>query len=105
MVYVEKVKALLRLFKGYEVDETFEVNDDEAKNKLLELGLMNGILFEDLTYAISPTILISCFDMYGVKAEEWNNTFHKSFQTVLDSPIQVLVAQQLIHLIKSKKYY
>lgn len=97
MVYVEKVKALLRLFKGYEVDETFEVNDDEAKNKLLELGLMNGILFEDLTYAISPTILISCFDMYGVKAEEWNNTFHKSFQTVLDSPIQVLVAQQLIH--------
>ena len=57
MVYVEKVKALLRLFKGYEVDETFEVNDDEAKNKLLELGLMNGILFEDLTYAISPTIV------------------------------------------------
>lgn len=97
MVYVEKVEALLRLFKGYEVDETFEVNDDEAKNKLLELGLMNGILFEDLTYAIPPSILISCFDMYGVKAEEWNNTFHKSFQTVLDSPIQVLVAQQLIH--------
>ena len=97
MVYVEKVEALLRLFKGYEVDETFEVNDDDAKNKLLELGLMNGILFEDLTYAIPPSILISCFDMYGVKAEEWNNTFHKSFQTVLDSPIQVLVAQQLIH--------
>lgn len=97
MVYVEKVEALLRLFKGYEVDETFEVNDDEAKNKLLELGLMNGILFGDLTYAIPSSILISCFDMYGVKAEEWNNTFHKSFQTVLDSPIQVLVAQQLIH--------
>ena len=37
--------------------------------------------------------------MYGKKPEEWNATFHKSFSTVKNTPIEVLVAQQIMHYI------
>ena len=97
MVYEERIKALLRLFKCYEFNDTFVKNNDDDKNKLMEQGLKHGILFEDPSYNIPPEIVIGCIDMYGIKPEEWNNTFHKSFKTVIDTPINVLVAQQLIH--------
>ena len=33
----------------------------------------------------------------GKDGEKWNQTFHKSFKTVKDTPIETLVAQQIIH--------
>lgn len=85
----EQIKAELRLFKAY-TDDT----------KLTGVGIVNqealksGLLIVD---TCSEEVLTSAVELYGIKPEEWNQTFHKSFQTVLDTPIEVLVAQQLIH--------
>lgn len=35
--------------------------------------------------------------MFGKKPEEWNQTFHKSFKIVLESPIEVFIDKQIIH--------
>ena len=85
----EQIKAELRLFKAY-TDDT----------KLTGVGIVNqealksGLLIVD---TCSEEVLTLAVELYGIKPEEWNQTFHKSFQTVLDTPIEVLVAQQLIH--------
>lgn len=86
---LEQIKAELRLFKAYTDDTKLSgvgiVNQDALKS---------GLLIVDIC---SDEVLASAVELYGIKPEEWNQTFHKSFQTVIDTPIEVLVAQQLIH--------
>ena len=85
---LKQIKAELRLFKAYTDDTalvTGVVNEDALKSGLL------------ITGACSDDIVTQAVELYGIKPTEWNQTFHKSFQTVIDTPIEVLIAQQLMH--------
>ena len=86
MIDRELQKAVLRLFKCYvaETEKATEIN-----SKALEKGI---VIFNP----VSDEILQDCIELYGIK-DEWQNTFHKSFGTVVDTPIEKLVAQQIIH--------
>ena len=85
---LEQIKSELRLFKSYTDDKSLFVGSVNQK------ALESGLLIQD---PVSEDVLNSAIELYGIKPEEWNQTFHKSFQTVIDTPIEVLVAQQLIH--------
>ena len=84
----EQIEAELRLFKAYsQVFDDFPVYENTA-------SVDKGILY---TATVSEDIKLLAEKMYGIKPEEWNNTFHKSFQTVLDTPIEKLIMQQIVH--------
>lgn len=85
---LEQIKAELRLFKAYTDDKSLFIGDVNEK------ALKSGLFIRE---PVSDDVLNSAIEMYGIKPEEWNQTFHKSFQTVLDTPIETLVAQQLLH--------
>lgn len=80
-------KEILRLFKGYLGDKS-EVFSKE--------GLKYGLLIPNTASSI---VVKEAIDMYGKKGEEWNNTFHKSFQKVKETPLEILIEQQIVHYI------
>ncbi len=99
MSNVDKVRACLRLFKGYLDDDSLDINDycknvSEFKEDMLKHGLIFVCHSSD---DIPATVVEQAIDMYGIKAEEWNQTFHKSFATVRDMDIQTLIIQQIVH--------
>lgn len=80
-------KEILRLFKGY-LGNKSEVFSKE--------GLKYGLLIPNTA---SNIVVKEAIDMYGKKGEEWNNTFHKSFQKVKETPLEILIEQQIVHYI------
>ena len=86
----EQITAELRLFKS------FTITDEMLQGcNIREITSCNkGLIY---TRTITDDIREIAEDMYGLKPEQWNATFHKSFQTILDKPIEVLIEQQLLH--------
>lgn len=84
----EQIEAELRLFKAY--SQKYE--DYPVYENTVSVG--KGILYSS---SVSQEIVTITEEMYGIKPEQWNNTFHKSFSTVIDTPIEKLIAQQIIH--------
>lgn len=85
----EQIIAELRLFKSITL---WDEQDSFGNDKLSSVE--KGILY---TRDVSTEIKEIAENMYGLKPEQWNNTFHKSFGTVIDTPIEKLIAQQIIH--------
>lgn len=90
MMNLEQITAELRLFKAYTIDEKIRQSNNTLSS------LQSGILY---TNDVSNDVKKAAEDLYGLKPEDWNRTFHKSFQTILDTPIEVLIAQQIVHYI------
>lgn len=83
-----QIEAQLRLFKGYLLDDAnVSFVDPEA-------CYGKGLLF---TKQVPINIYLVANELYGKDSTKWNNTFHKSFATVRDLPLETLVAQQIIH--------
>lgn len=85
----EQIKAELRLFKAF----TLWDEKDSFSNKTIS-SVEKGLLY---TRDVTNDIKEIAEELYGVKPEQWNQTFHKSFGTVIDTPIEKLVAQQILH--------
>lgn len=81
----QEILAELRLFKSYTVNF--------APTK--EICLEKGVLFPD--GRPNEVVKEYAIELYGKDGEKWNQTFHKSFSTVRDLPIETLLAQQLTH--------
>lgn len=87
---LKQIRAELRLFKSYVVNNKTSATDiQELDISSLEKGIA-------VLNTVPLDVRIEMTELYGIK-DEWQNTFHKSFQTVIDTPIEVLVAQQLLH--------
>lgn len=89
MMNLQEIIAELRLFKAFTLNDEM----DSMKNGILS-SVSKGIIY---TRDVPDLIKDEAEQMYGIKPEEWNNTFHKSFQTVIDTPVEILIAQQVIH--------
>lgn len=94
-----QIEATLRLFKSYVPDFNETWTDEQQRNEFLASAVRKGVLFTDLERIIPGPVYDYALELYGKKPEEWNATFHKSIGTVLDTPIEVLVVQQIIHYI------
>ena len=92
----EQVKSILKLFKSYILEENRTIHSTEVQLNQREKLARNGITFTNLL-SVSEETIDEAIELFGKKPEEWNQTFHKSFKTVLETPIEELVAQQIIH--------
>lgn len=96
----KQIVSCLRLFKGYLPNCTDELDVCKTVLEFKEDMLKRGLLFvTKTTEDIPPKVVELAVNMYGVKEEEWNQTFHKSFATVRDTDIETLVVQQIVHYI------
>ena len=85
-------EAQLRLFKSYLNRNVITIGSKVITH---EDDLKQGIVYFGLE--VPDSVRQLSLKMFGKKPEEWNSTFHKSFNTVLETPIEVLIAQQVIH--------
>ena len=85
-------EAQLRLFKSYLNKDAITIGSELITR---EDDLKQGIVYFGLE--VPDSVRQLSLKMFGKKPEEWNSTFHKSFNTVLETPIEVLIAQQVIH--------
>lgn len=83
-----QIEASLRLFKSFVDDGLFRVYEQDYL-------ITRGIMFDKDINTVDVVGIAE--KMYGKKPEEWNATFHKSFKKVLETPLELLVAEQLIH--------
>ena len=84
----KQIEAELRLFKSYSQMGTDIVDYENTSS------IEKGILY---TSSVEIEVKTIAEELYGIKPEQWNNTFHKSFSTVKDMPIEKLLAQQILH--------
>lgn len=96
----EQIKASLKLFKSYLPNCTEELDVCKDVNEFKENMLKKGLIFVTKETENIPSLVVEeALQLYGVKEEEWNQTFHKSFATVRDTDIETLVIQQIVHYI------
>lgn len=96
----EQIKASLKLFKSYLPNCTEELDVCKDVNEFKDDMLKKGLIFVTKETENIPSLVVDeALQLYGVKEEEWNQTFHKSFATVRDTDIETLVIQQIAHYI------
>ena len=91
MLSTEEALAELRLFKSYSDHRNVGV----SINNLIS----NGIIINDLKHRPDGGLQQLIIDLFGVNANTINNTFHKSFQTVINSNKEELFIQAVLHYI------
>lgn len=86
-------KATLRLFNAIQVEERGITGVSKAT---LERTIKNGYILDP---AITPNseLLDTIESVIGISGEKANSAFHKSWVVVQDTPMAVLVIQQIIH--------
>ncbi len=100
--------ATLKLFKAVLIDDTKKQN--ETQNTEINLERYQQILAKTLPfgYLLDPRIPLNNIDdeflttineVLGLSAEQANQTFHKSWQTIADSSYEQLAIQQIAHYI------
>lgn len=78
-------KEVLRLFKGYLGNLTPKIHKEALKYGLL------------IPVTANDEVVANAIELFGKDGEKWNQSFHKSFNTVQSTPIEVLVVEQLVH--------
>lgn len=86
-------KATLRLFNAIQIAERVPT---EIPKTVLERSIRNGYILDP---AIQPNeeMLSIIEGIVGISGEKANAAFHKSWTVVRDSPMELLVIQQIIH--------
>jgi len=87
--------ASLRLFNAIQVRKREPL---AVPRGVLERTIKNGYIL-DPAIEPSPDLLNTIEGIVGISGEKASATFHKSWAVVRDSPIEVLVLQQIFHYI------
>lgn len=92
------MQSTIRLFKALPVDDNIAVAKDD---ELMKLTLPKGFILDPIAtaaYHSDPAHVVNLINQaYGRSSEELNQTFHKSFAKVRDTPMEQLVYEQIIH--------
>jgi hypothetical protein len=91
------VQSTIRLFKALPVDDHNAIKTDDWG---LETTLPKGFVFTPeviQNYQNLPHLVALVNQAYGRSSEELNQTFHKSWAKVRDTPIERLVFEQILH--------
>lgn len=78
---------ILRLFKSYLGEQTEGINADALKHGLL------------IPSSADEEVVKTAIELYGKDGQKWNETLHKDFEIVRNSPILDLLIQQMLHYI------
>jgi len=91
------MKSILSLFKALPIDNKGE---KKADTNLFKETISKGFIFSpEVIYNYSDyDVLIEMVEsVYGLTAEQLNNSFHKSWQKVKNTPMEQLVVEQIAH--------
>lgn len=94
----KETKATLSLFNGVILDNSSSKISNELFLKTLETTVKNGYIFDPRIYPSNELIRITN-SIVGISGEKANSSFHKSWDVVKNTPIEILVIQQIIHYI------
>lgn len=94
----EQIKAELKLFKSFTETDDVTLPNTISLSQLYTQSIQKGVLFKTDKIPTQDVIDIAT-ELYGINANQLNNTFHKSFATVRDTSIDVLVIEQIVHYI------
>lgn len=88
--------ALLRLFNGVkvEVNKTFV---PQSETLILD-SIKNGFII-DPRISVDRALYDDILSVVGISGEKINSSFHKSWGKVKDTPMEVLVLEQILHYI------
>lgn len=91
-------KALLRLFNAVRVPPLTLQEHSKRFDLLLERTIKNGYILQP-SIAPDEDLLNDIEDIIGISGEKANAAFHKSWAIIQNTPMEVLVAQQILHYI------
>lgn len=83
MIILEK--EILKLFKGFIGKQSKDFSS---------LGISYGLLIPS---SAGKKVIEEAIKLYGKDGSKWNQSFHKSFDIVKNSPIEELVTSQVLH--------
>jgi hypothetical protein len=92
--------ALLRLFNAVYVEDK---RKRPFVNELVKRQIENGYILSPMILA-TPKLLDTIEEIVGISGEKANASFHKSWSVIKDSPIEILVLQQVMHYITTYGY-
>jgi len=87
--------ATIRLFKGVHVPEFSEILP-KFNEAILDRTVKNGFII-DPRIPVTETLLVMIEEVLSTSGERMNATFHKSWDVVRDTPLEVLFFQQIMH--------
>lgn len=98
-------ESILRLFKAIEV----KTKERKENNNILKQTIQKGfILSPEIISNYSEKelqeIIKSVDDEYGLNSERINTSLHKSWKKVKDTPIEILIIEQICHYITTYGY-
>ena len=86
-------RETLQLFNAIQV-----TNKDKANVSFLEDTIRQGFVLSPEAASVANSVLIKeISQVIGISGEKANNSFHKSWKIVQDTPQEVLAVQQIIH--------
>lgn len=89
------LEKVVRLFGCLPVED---INKQETNEELQLEALQYGIYFSPVIVAnYSKNELQQLLHNISINPQQYNNTFHKSFKTVLETPTLTLIIQQVLH--------
>lgn len=92
-----EIRAALKLFKGFVADDNTTLNSSEIKESIIKVMAPYGIIIDNINTPTSMDVIDEAIKLYGKDGVKWNQTFHKSIKTVLETPIEQLIAEQILH--------
>ncbi len=94
--------AVVKVFKALWIQDNQLINNDTSSYKqILAQTIPFGYALDPRldSSVITDTLLTSINDSIGLSAEQVNQAFHKSWQTIIDSSHEQLALQQIAHYI------
>jgi len=93
--------SILRLFKAVEVPNKRNKKPLKAiLQKTVPLGfIFSSRVFANYTKTELESLITSVKQEYSISGEEANNTFHKSWNKIRNTPIFALMIEQIVHYI------
>jgi len=93
---MKAIQATLRLFNAVQVSDEDHISN--VTPQLLKRSVSHGYLLGP-TIQCSDGLLDVVESIVGISGEKANASFHKSWQVVQDTPMEILFIQQVIHYI------
>ena len=95
------MRSFLNLFKALPIEK---IGKKDPSNELLKKTIKMGFIFSsEVIFNYSEkdlnSIIIEIEKIIGLDPTKLNSTFHKSWGRVKDSPMEILVIEQILHYI------
>lgn len=94
------MKSTIKLFKALPIEKKSKKITNSVMEELMTKTIKRGFVFSSEViagYSDYDELIKMVGEVYGITAEQLNNSFHKSWQKIKNADIKQLVLEQIIH--------